>query len=365
MAAWYRNRGSISTDRLSAMPETQAAIRVWALRVPLPHGIERIAERLETQGWDGMLLTDSQNLAADVYVALTLAAKATSHLGLGTGVTNPVTRHPAATATAIHTVQEVSAGRAVLGIGRGDSSLFQLGREPVPVREFATYLEQLQGFLAGEDVDLDGHASRVRWIARSEQPKVPVDVAATGPKMIATAARLADRITFALGADPERLRWGIAKAREARGAAGLDPDDLSFGAYVNAAPHPDRGAARDLVRGGVSVFAHFSGMAGSSSEGVRAEDRRVFEGLHADYDRANHTLARARHAQRLDDDFLDRFAAIGTAAECRERFEEMVAAGVTRFVVTSASLDADRDAAQLSNRMFQGEVLPAIRDMHA
>ncbi len=340
-------------------------VEVWALRVPIADRMEAVAERVESQGWDGMVLTDSQNLAADVYVALALAARATERIGLGTGVTNPVTRHPAATAAAIHTVQEISGGRAILGIGRGDSSLFHLGREPVPVRDLEDYLGELQGFLAGKDVDQDGHQSRMRWIERSQWPKVPVDVAATGPRVIALAGRLAERVTFAVGADPERLRLGIEKARKARSRAGLDPDDLSFGAYVNAAPHPDRSAARDLIRGGVGAFAHFSGMAGRSYENVRAEDQAVFENLHRDYDRANHTLARARHAQTLDDAFLDRFAAIGTVAEVRSRFEEMAAAGIERFVVTGASLDADREAGRLSSRLFLEEVLPAVRALEA
>ena len=72
--------------------------------------------------------------------------------------------------------------------------------------------------------------------------------------------------------------------------------ELNFGAFVNVAPHPNSETARDLVRGGVGAFAHFSGMQGSSREAQAPEDRYVFERLHANYDRANHTLAGARHA---------------------------------------------------------------------
>ena len=81
-----------------------------------------------------MLVADSQNLNADVWVELALAAAATERLRLGPGVTNPATRHPAVTASAAATLQEESGGRAVLGLGRGDSSLGQIGRAPVPVR---------------------------------------------------------------------------------------------------------------------------------------------------------------------------------------------------------------------------------------
>jgi 5,10-methylenetetrahydromethanopterin reductase len=84
--------------------------------------------RRRPSGWasNGLLLADSQNLVGDVFVELGVLARATRRLGLGTGVINPVTRHPAVTAAAIASLQLGSGGRAVL-VGRGDSSLTQLG----------------------------------------------------------------------------------------------------------------------------------------------------------------------------------------------------------------------------------------------
>src|SRR4030095_6180879 len=87
--------------------------------------------------------------------------------------------------------------------------------------------------------------------------------------------------------------------RAARKAAGLDPDSLAFGAYVNVAPHPDVAIARELVRGGVGTMAHFSGMRGSSADGVAPADRAVFEGIHARYEREKHTLGAAGAAESL------------------------------------------------------------------
>src|SRR5207237_1435766 len=152
----------------------------------------------------------SQNLAGDPYVALALAAKATDRLRLGTGVTNPVTRHPAVTAACIASVQGESKGRAQLGIGRGDSALAYLGRAPASVAVFERYLADLQSYLRGDavafgdDADLEtlGLAdapkeSRLSWLGMA-QPKVPVAVAATGPRVIEAAARHADRVTFAV-----------------------------------------------------------------------------------------------------------------------------------------------------------------------
>ena len=335
-------------------------LEVWTLSVPLPKLAGELAARAEAAGFDGIAFTDSQNLTGDVFAGLALAAKATSRIGLATGVTNPVTRHPAATASAIATVHAISTGRAVLGIGRGDSALFQIGLEPAPLASFELFLDRLATYLRGGEVDLDGYASRLRWLADLKLPPVPIDVAATGPKVIELAARIADRITFAVGANPERLRWGIEKARAARSAAGLDPDSLAFGAYVNVAPHPYVATARELVRGGVGTMAHFSGMRGSSADGVAAADRAVFEGIHARYEREKHTLGRARHAAALDDAFLDRFAVVGPTRLCVARLQELVDAGATKLIVTGASFDADRSEAGRSRTLFEQEVLPAL-----
>ena len=68
-------------------------------------------------------------------------------------------------------------------------------------------------------------------------------------RVIAIAAIHADRIMFALGADVARLAWGIALAKETRLKAGLDPNGIAFGAYVNAACHDEITTARNLVRG--------------------------------------------------------------------------------------------------------------------
>jgi 5,10-methylenetetrahydromethanopterin reductase len=337
------------------------SLEIWTISVPLPKLSGELAARAEAAGWDGIAFTDSQNLTGDVFAGLALAAQATRRLQLATGVTNPVTRHAAAAASAIATIQALSGGRATLGIGRGDSALFQIGLEPAPLAQFERYLADLAAYLRGGAVDVGGYESRLRWIDSAGVPRVPIDVAATGPRVIELAARIADRITFAVGASPERLRWGIEKARAARRAAGLDLESLEFGAYANVAPHPDVAVARELVRGGVGTFAHFSGMRGSSPEGVPAEDRAVFEGIHARYDRPNHTLGRARHAAALDAQFLERFAVVGPTQTCVTRLRELVDTGISKLVLTSASFDADRAEALRSRTLLEREVLPALR----
>ncbi|MYB35823.1 MAG: LLM class flavin-dependent oxidoreductase [Gammaproteobacteria bacterium] len=112
----------------------------WTATVAAPGRSAAFAQEAEARGWDGMLVVDSQNLSGDPYVCLALAATATERLGLETSVTNPVTRHAAVTASSALSVQRLSKGRMVLGIGRGDSALAHLGRAPARLGWFERYL---------------------------------------------------------------------------------------------------------------------------------------------------------------------------------------------------------------------------------
>ena len=355
----------------------------WTLGVGLPKVAVRQAERAEAAGWDGLALVDSQNLSGDCYIGLALAAHATTRLKLGTGVTNPYTRHPAATASAIATVQAESDGRAVLGIGRGDSSLAHLGLAPAPVVMFERYLAMVQAYLRGEEVSLEDAAStahpsavapvdalglagtptgsRLHWL-RPDQPKVVVDVAATGPRVIAVGARQADRVTFAVGADPERVAWAIEQYRTARAEAGLPsgPDDVELGAYVNVVVHPDHSVARDLGRGGLTTFARFSVMHGKPTGPLSGTTGDVLEAVHRNYDMRRHTQAGAEHTGVITQEFADRFAILGPPDECIARLRDLVELGIRRFTVIGPSADADRTEAAAATIRFLEEVRPAL-----
>jgi 5,10-methylenetetrahydromethanopterin reductase len=322
---------------------------------------EILSERAEAAGWDGITFVDSQNLVGDPFVAIALGAKATERLQFMTGVTNAATRHPAALATVAATVQETSGGRMLLGIGRGDTALFHLGRPPMPLADFFTRTEQLHTYLQGGTVDLDGYPSRLRWLDRAQQAPVPLDVAASGPKVIAFAARTAERITFATGADPDRLRWAIDLARAAQHGAGRDPDDVSFGAYVTVACHPDRSTGRALVRGSVAAFAHFSAMPGSTGAGLNEHDRELVAEVGRTYDSNQHLVNSAAHAQVLPDEFVDRFAVVGDTDTCVKRLRELVDGGLDRLVITGPSFGANRDDARMHTQLMTEELLPALR----
>ena len=199
-------------------------VEFWTWLASEPARIADFARRAEAQGWDGVGAGDSQSRTGDPYVRLAFAAAVTDTLGLATSVTNPVTRHASVTATAAFTIQRLSRGRMVVGIGRGDSALAHLGRAPARLKWFEAYLGQLQTYLSGGEVGFDEsnipdeaaplvdrlslakapEASSIRWAGdEPDEPKVPVEVAATGPRVIGIAARQADRIMLAVGADPQ------------------------------------------------------------------------------------------------------------------------------------------------------------------
>lgn len=334
------------------------------------------AQRAEQSGWDGILVVDSQNLSGDSYVALTAMALSTGKIKIGTGVTNPVTRHPAVTASAIASVQRLSGGRAVLGIGRGDSALAHLGKAPAGVKVLQRYLAALQGYLRGDEVAFGAlefseqvapdvatlgladtpETSQLRWL-NERDVKVPVEVASTGPRVIETAARLADRVMLALGADVDRLRWGIETVNAAASEAGRD---VAIGAYVNMACHPDREVARALVQGGLTTFARFSVMHGNVRGTVSDEQRDVLTRLHDAYDMKQHTRSDSQQAAVLTPSFIDQYAIVGPPDECIARLQTLTSMGIDKVAVIGPTAGVDREAAREAEQLVVSEVLPAF-----
>jgi 5,10-methylenetetrahydromethanopterin reductase len=355
-------------------------MQLWTTTVASPRATARVAREREAAGWDGLLVVDSQNLSGDPYVALAMAATATTRTGLGTGVTNSVTRHAAVTACSIASIQRLSGGRAVLGIGRGDSALAHLGRAPSRLAPFERYLRQLQSYLRGESVPFDDidipisvappmselqladapAASRIGWIAEGA-PKVPVEVAASGQRVIAIAARHAERVMFALGADEERIAWGIGLARAARKEAGLDPNGISFGAYITCGCHTDLGTARNLIRGSLTTHARFSVMHGSASGPVSAADRAVLSDLRNAYDMRAHTRADSRQAGVLTEAFIERFAVVGSPDRCIARLKRLAALGLDKVALAGSMRGVSEADAEVARQLLESEVLPAMR----
>jgi 5,10-methylenetetrahydromethanopterin reductase len=338
-----------------------------------------MAEKIEAEGWDGQMFMDSQSLVADPYVRMGGWAVKTNRILLSTGVTNPLTRHPAVTAASIAAVQEMSGGRAVLGIGRGDSALAYLGHAPVKLKAFRKALEDLQALLSGEEVAFGaaadngdaasvetlslGHrpeAARLKWLPEG-MAKVPLDVAATGPKVIEMASMLAERVTFSVGAIPERLRWAIDLANETRRKASV-ATPVSYGAQILVVCHTDIEAIRPIATSFVAPLARFQIMLGDIAGPTGDGDGGNFAAIRSGYDMNLHGEPTAKEklgGAQLDWDFVRRFAIVGPPDHCTERLLELTRMGLDRFVIVGPGFHPEARAD--GRGLFVTEVLPAVR----
>src|SRR4051794_31717511 len=336
-------------------------MELWTMGIGEIGTVTWQSERAEERGFDGITFTDSQNLVGDPFVAVALGANVTERLRFATGVANTYTRHPAALANVAVTVNETSGGRFVLGLGRGDTALFHLGRKPQPVDDFIAATAQVQAYLAGETIDCLGHPSRLQLLNRCHQPKVPLDIAVSGPRMIEFAARTAERVTLAVGADPERVAWAIDTARKAAADAARDPADITMGAYVTVGCHPDLESARNLISGAVAAFAHFSSMPGSTGAGLKAADREIVAEVGRRYDSNEHLRNTAAHTAPLEPEFVDRFAVVGPPDVCAERLLGLAELGIDRFIITGPSFGAKGEDRRTADELVTKELLPALR----
>jgi 5,10-methylenetetrahydromethanopterin reductase len=338
-----------------------SAPEIWKATVHLAGTASKVGVEAELDGFDGLSFGDTQHIAADPYSGLCLVARATERLKLLVGVTNPVTRHPAVTATSIATVQAESGGRAVLGIGRGDSSLAHLGLPPATFDETERYVIRVQTYLEGRG-EPDSNTSPLAWISRTAQPKVPVDVAATGPRMIGMGARWAERVTVNVGALPHRVGWALELAGQHAQEGRQVRSPLSLGAYLIVAVHSDQSVAKDLARGPLAAYAHFSGMTAAGGEQLDQGDRSVVRAVAADYDLRFHGRKEGRHVAHLDDSFITRFGVVGSPTHCTERLFELAELGLQRLVLVEGLDPSEPEAQRRSHDLLVGEVLPGLRE---
>ena len=355
-------------------------MELWTVMPSSPQLVVQRAKEYESAGLAGMAVWDAQSSDGDCYVSLAAAAMATTSLKLGTGVTNPVTRHPSVTASAIASLQAISNGRAVLGIGRGDASLAHIGRAPASVETLSRYTQLVQRYLRGDSVafkELDefatnapnlsqldlGHApphSKLEWLGN--MPKVPVEVSATGPRMIAEAAIHADGVMLSVGADLERLRWGIDLVRTTRAKAGLDPNGIPIGAWVNVVAHPDVEIARQLASGWTSVFARFAVMHGKPTGPQTIDSIKSLEHLYNDFDLRDQASSSTAQALGMTQNFIDNYAIVGTADTCVARLRQISELGISKVIAVGFAETASSNNGRYATETFLNQITPSLKN---
>jgi 5,10-methylenetetrahydromethanopterin reductase len=313
-------------------------------------GLAVEAERL---GLDGVWLADSQSIFRDPFAVLALVASRTERIRLATAVTNPVTRHPAVLASAFATLDELSDGRVVVGIGKGESSVYTVGLRPATLAGLEEAVVALRALMAGETAQWGGRELRLTWPAR----RVPVVVGATGPQTLQLAGRVADGVLFQVGVEPELALWALARVEEGAREAGRTLDDLIICARVGCSVDEDRARARREMEPYATVAAKTVFDAIPSLPADLAEEATA---LRKRYDYLDHGAPGARHRALLTDRVLDAVAVAGTPNEVVARLLPLLELGLDRIVLTAAVSDPLRLL-----RTLTAAVLPRLREVPA
>ncbi len=351
----------------------------WTTAMGLPPVVVKAAIQAEERGWDGIGTPYAPTMAPDPYVSLSAVAAETSPIKVVTWVATPASHTPAAAAGSIKTVQAMSGGRAVLGLGRGDSAMAYLGMAPAPVKFFEAYVSRLHNYLQDEpqpfDLDLDGggHFPPVDRLGLSQTATeakfglfmkgiepAPLDLVGTGPKVLGIAARHADHVTTAVGADPKRVAWALGVVRAAREAAGVTRP-LNLGAWVPVAVTDDREAGRRMLSGVTTSMARFTAMYGNVVAPVSEGDRQIYENVHDNYELHGHFREGSPQSRVVPGEFIDRFAIIGPPEVCVERLRALADLGIERFVISGPSALVTPEEAARAVQRFEEEVMPALR----
>jgi probable F420-dependent oxidoreductase len=306
---------------------------VTVLPAPPYARLVRLLQRAEASGFEYGWTYDSHILWQESFALLPLAAAATKRLKLGHCVTNPGIRDPTVTASWYATMHDISNGRMVMGIGRGDSSRRVVGLSPVKVDEFERRLRMIKDLMNGRTVEWNGKAIELAWV-RKGLPEIPMYVAGYGPRALGVAGQVGDGIVIQL-ADPQIIEWTMATARKAAAAAGRDAKALKC--IVCAPSHISENIAdaREQVRWFPAMVSnHVMDLIeryGLSSEIPAALTDYVR--VRKFYDYNEHSRVGAKHGGFVSDEICDRFCVLGTPAQAAEKLKELEAIGVDQFNV--------------------------------
>jgi len=265
---------------------------------------------------------------------LAVAARETSKIKMGHFVTNPGTREPTVLASAYATLQDLSDGRMAMAIGRGDSAVRYIGRQPVKVAEFERACAMIRDFMNGREVHWNDRDLQLKWV-RPELPQIPMWVAGYGPKALAVAGHVGDGVVIQL-ADPEIIRWIMATARKAAEEAGRDPALLKC--IVGAPSHvtDDIADAREQVRWFPAMVSnHVKDLVDRYGTDGSVVPKALTDFIEARkfYDYNDHSRVGAAHGEFVTDEICDRFCVIGNAEQVNAKLRELEAIGVDQFNV--------------------------------
>ena len=318
----------------------------------------RHVRQADDWGIDRIGVGDSQSMYRELYVACTLVATLTKRIRLGPWVTNPVTRHPAVTASAIASVNEVSGGRAFLGIAVGDSAVYNLGLRPASPEALREYVRVVRALLQDGEALYQGKACRLTWARQS----IPVYVGAAGRRSLEMAGETADGVFVNAGVLPEVM--ADVRASLARGAAraGRRVEDIDVWWVVHAHAQDDGRQAREEIKPSLATAAHAAFRRRLDDKGLPPALIEPVQRLLRAYQPRAHVPTAANPNARLVDelgltDYLQRrFAVVGSPEECAEQVRELAARGARHIWFSVRMPDKEGFL-----RALEKALLPAFR----
>jgi probable F420-dependent oxidoreductase len=249
---------------------------------------------------------------------------------MGHCVTNPGTREPTVTASSYATLHDISGGRMVMGIGRGDSARRVIGQKPVKMAEFEAALTMMKALMNGEQVEWNGKELELTWA--KGRPDIPMYVAAYGPRALGVAGRIGDGVIIQL-ADPVIIQWIMDTARRAAEEAGRDPAELKC--IVGAPSHisDDMADAREQSRWFPAMVSnHVMDLIERYGEDSEIpKDLTEFVKARKFYDYKDHSRVGAAHGQFVTDEIVDRFCVLGNVEDATAKLKELESIGVDQF----------------------------------
>ncbi len=325
-----------------------------------PTDLERHAVMAERNGFELIGLGDSQSIWRDVYASLAVVAEATKTARIGPTVTNPITRHSVVTASAVCTIDELSGGRALLGVGSGDSSVQTLGERPARLAELETEIQTVQRLCRGEPSEYDDATIALEWVSDlEERPEIPVFLGAEGPKTLELAGRVADGVFIGTGLFPELIQESIDHVTKGAKAAGRDPDDIETWILAKANVRETTAEAVDEIKMALAASANHAFRFTLEGKHVPERYREPIEQLQSEYVPHQHEeLGKTKNRELVEELGLtaylnDRFAVAGTAEECRSKLEAISSVpGVDGVLLTAYTADRERFISEFGERVI-------------
>jgi 5,10-methylenetetrahydromethanopterin reductase len=297
------------------------------------------ARLAEACGYDLIGYGDSQCLLPELHVALAATATVTSRALLCPTVTNPVTRHPAVTASAFGALQQLAGGRARYCVGTGDSATWLVHERPARVDQIAEHCRAFRALTSGQDADVGGKRFRLEW----RPPPVPLWLAAEGPRMLRLAGEVADGVLMGNGLTEDVVRDNLDRVGKAAVAAGRDPGSIEPWFFAKMYICESEGQAwRDLAWT-LAASAHHAFRFSLDDKFVPSEHRPALERLQAGYIGREHNglaHAPAGNSELVTDNHLTeflgpRFLLAGPPDRIRERIAELASWGATNLFTSA------------------------------